>query len=186
MGWAGAMAWAIFGDGDRRYPVPVTPNRAREHMTAPLCPHCRERMSSVEQGLGGVWSCVYCEGTWLTAKQRQSLASATGGGPADGQRASPALQVIASEESLICPACEASQLGAVSLGAIQAHRCPDCEGAFFRKGVVSAHAPQLMSRAQEAPIASTLLGAVGTVVMLGDALPMIAAMAWRSRVDRER
>lgn len=155
-------------------------------MTAPLCPHCRERMSSVEQGLGGVWSCLYCEGTWLTAKQVQSLASASVDEPASGQRANPALRITASEEALACPGCDASQLEAIAFGAMQAHRCPDCQGAFFRKGVVAAHAPQLISRSQEAPIASTLLGAVGTVAMLGDALPMIAAMAWQSRADRER
>lgn len=155
-------------------------------MNAPLCPHCRERMSSVEQGLGGVWSCLYCEGTWLTAKQLQSLASAAGDGPANGQRANPAFQVAASEESLACPGCEASQLEAGAFGAMPAYRCPDCQGAFFRKGVVAAHAPQLISRSQEAPIASTLLGAIGTAAMLGDALPMIAAKAWQSREDRER
>lgn len=155
-------------------------------MTAPLCPHCRERMSSVEQGLGGVWSCLYCEGTRLTTKQMQALASAAGDGPANGQRARPALQVAASDESLACPGCEASQLEAVASGAMQAHRCPVCQGAFFRKGMVIAHAPHLLSRAQEAPIASTLLGAMGTAALLGDTLPMIVAMAWQSRTNRER
>ena len=159
---------------------------AREYMTAPLCPHCRERMSSVEQGLGGVWSCLYCEGTWLTAKQMQSLASAAGDEPANGSPANPALQVAASEGSLACPGCEESQLEAVAFGAMQAHRCLVCQGAFFRKGMVVAHAPQLISRTQEAPIASTLLGAIGTAALLGDALPMIAAMAWQSRGDCER
>ena len=41
-------------------------------MSAPLCPSCNERMSNVERGLGGVWSCVYCEGVWLPAGTRSA------------------------------------------------------------------------------------------------------------------
>lgn len=148
-------------------------------MTAPLCPHCRERMSSVEQGLGGVWSCLYCEGTWLTAQQMQALAPTTDAAPSHALQASPVSQDEGPGESLVCPGCDGSRLQAVSLGAVRAHRCPLCHGAFFNKGVVAALAPQLLSRSQEAPIASTLLGTIGTVLLLGDPLPLNAALELR-------
>jgi Zn-finger nucleic acid-binding protein len=149
-------------------------------MKAPLCPNCREGMSSVEHGLGGVWSCLYCEGTWLPAEQLKALATAAGGDPNVASSPVQPLQVCPTTESLACPRCEASWLETVSLGAFQAHRCIRCQGAFFTRGVVAMHAPQLISRSQEAPIASTLLAVIGTVAMLGDPLPIIAALAWQS------
>lgn len=78
-------------------------------------------MSSVEQGLGGVWSCLYCEGTWLTAKQVQALASTAGAEFSNLLQAIPAVQDAVTEGSLACPGCEERSLQTVSLGEVQAH-----------------------------------------------------------------
>ena len=145
-----------------------------------LCPNCRERMSPVEQGLGGVWSCLYCEGTWLFTTQLDALASATRPASSSNE-ANQTLQAGSAAESLVCPSCESVELEAVSLGSAQAYRCPQCYGAFFKKGILSACAPQAFSAAQEAPVVGVLLGAIGTVAMLGDPLLLIAALAYQPR-----
>ena len=146
-----------------------------------LCSNCRERMSTVEQGLGGVWSCLYCEGTWLFAAQLEALASATRPFSSSHEGANQALQLGSAAESLACPSCESVELEAVSLGSAHAYRCPQCYGAFFRKGVLSACAPQVFSPAQEAPVVGALVGAICTVAMLGDPLLLIAALAYQPR-----
>ena len=146
-----------------------------------LCPNCRERMSPVEQGLGGVWSCLYCEGTWLFATQLEALASATRSASSSHEGSNQELQVESAAECLVCPSCESVELEAVSLGSAHAYRCPQCYGAFFKKGVLAACAPQVFSAAQEAPVVGALFGAIGTVAMLGDPLLLIAALAYQPR-----
>ena len=150
-------------------------------MSMALCPNCRERMSPVEQGLGGVWSCLYCEGTWLFAAQLEALASATHPTPSSYESTNQAHQVGSAAKSLVCPGCESVELEAVSLGSAHAYRCPQCYGAFFKKGVLAACAPQVFSAAQEAPVVGALLGAIGTVAMLGDPLLLVAAFAYQPR-----
>ncbi|WP_413816628.1 zf-TFIIB domain-containing protein [Piscinibacter gummiphilus] len=150
-------------------------------MSLPHCPNCRERMSSVEQGMGGVWSCLYCEGTWLTIEQLKSLASVCKPATEAPSKNAKTLQVEAGAQPLACPGCEASSLDAVSMGSASAYHCPQCSGAFFKKGVLAACAPQVFSPTQEAPVVGALFGAIGTVAMLGDPLPLIAALAYQPR-----
>ena len=146
-----------------------------------LCPNCRERMSPVEQGLGGIWSCLYCEGSWLFAAQLEALASANRSTFNPHENTDQAFQVGSAAESLACPSCESVELEAVYLGAAHAYRCPQCYGAFFKKSVLAACAPQIFSAAQEAPVVGALLGVIGTVAMLGDPLLLIAALAYQPR-----
>src|SRR3954463_3644227 len=86
-------------------------------MSSPLCPNCRESMSSVEHGLGGVWSCLYCEGTWLSASQLQLLASKSNT-QSSGSSAgfSSAIRASQPNEPLCCPGCHEVSLEAVALG----------------------------------------------------------------------
>jgi len=149
-------------------------------MSTPRCPNCRESMSSVEEGLGGVWSCLYCEGTWLSPSQLQAVAAA--GAVCPGASASArSLEVSPSTESLPCPACSATNLKTVSLGSAIAHYCPSCGGAFFTKGVVAACAPQVFSSSQEAPVVTALLGTIGVAALLSDPSLLIAALAYQPK-----
>ena len=151
-------------------------------MSSPLCPNCSEGMSSVEHGLGGVWSCLYCEGTWLSASQLQLLASKSNA-PSSGSPSgfSSAICAFQPEEPLCCPGCHKVRLEAVALGSAQAHYCIQCGGAFFKKGVVAACAPEVFSSSQEAPVVLALLGAFSAATLLSDPLLLIAALATRPR-----
>jgi hypothetical protein len=131
--------------------------------------------------MGGVWSCLYCEGTWLTAEQLKSLASACQPATEAPPGKIKALQIEAGAQPLNCPGCEATSLEAVSMGSASAYHCLHCSGAFFKKGVLAACAPQVFSPAQEAPVVGALFGAIGTVAMLGDPLLLIAALAYQPR-----
>lgn len=129
--------------------------------------------------MDGVWSCLYCEGVWLTTEKLNSLASAC-----QPVSESSAVRVRGPEvedttQSLICPSCEVGPLEAVNVGSANAHQCPQCRGAFFKKGVLAAYAPQVFSSDQEAPVVGALFGAIGTVAMLGDPLLLVAALAYQ-------
>ncbi|MBL0726272.1 zf-TFIIB domain-containing protein [Piscinibacter sp. HJYY11] len=138
-------------------------------------------MSTVEHGMGGVWSCLYCEGTWLTTEQLKSFASACQPAAAAPSANTNAIQIEAGTPPLKCPSCEGTSLETVSMGSASAYHCLHCSGAFFMKGVLAACAPQAFSPAQEAPVVGALVGAIGTVAMLGDPLLLIAALAFQPR-----
>jgi len=150
-------------------------------MSKPACPTCRESMSSVERGFGGVWSCVYCEGTWLPASQLKALTLSAGISPTPPEGVGQSLEVGSASELVACPSCEGVELQPVSLGSAHVYRCAQCGSAFFKKGVLAASAPQAFSSSQEAPVVGALLGAIGTVAMLGDPLLLIAALAYQAR-----
>ncbi|MFC3682393.1 zf-TFIIB domain-containing protein [Hydrogenophaga luteola] len=81
-------------------------------MSPPLCPSCRERMSSVEAGMVGVWSCVYCDGAWLPASRAQGALASRRGGLASGSLAEDDPAGPASDLSLLCPECDDSRFRA--------------------------------------------------------------------------
>jgi Zn-finger nucleic acid-binding protein len=116
-------------------------------MLSPKCPSCRERMSMAELELDGVWSCIYCEGTWLSAEEVRSLA-------AQAQAAEVvATSVSASSEAgvaLTCPACETQSFLAVAADNYKAHCCTSCQGIFFGRGVLLHLCPSI-ARGQSGP-----------------------------------
>ncbi|MBK8338110.1 MAG: zf-TFIIB domain-containing protein [Sterolibacteriaceae bacterium] len=111
-------------------------------MTKPLCPNCREPLSSAEFGLGGIWSCLYCEGTWLSADQ---LA-------AEIDRNKPNEPKIdwqvrndsgnAALRSLICPSCKTFSFFAMTHENATAHCCSICRGLFLPKELIMELAPR--------------------------------------------
>ena len=111
-------------------------------MLSPNCPNCRERMSLGEVGLDGIWSCIYCEGAWLSAPEVQRLV-APQPGAASASRASP--RRVPPEAGLLCPSCEASSLVPVSIESQCVHCCTSCNGVFFGKGVLTALRPNVGS-----------------------------------------
>lgn len=100
-------------------------------MSAPACPHCRERMSSIESGAWNIWTCLYCEGQWLPASQVIRIADEvrTAPGAADQPvfARNPALQ------PMLCPACASESFESLSAEGAQAWHCLGCGSAFFPK-----------------------------------------------------
>lgn len=145
-------------------------------MTTPMCPNCRERLSDVEHGFGGIWSCLYCDGTWLSARQFEAAMAATAAACAADAAAHTDLAPAAQPE---CPACAPLRLVPVAQGPVLALRCGACHGAFLSKGLLATHAPRLAARSGEAPVAKGLLAMMGSLALL-DPWPLLVAL-WRPR-----
>lgn len=86
-------------------------------------------MSDAEAGLGGVWSCLYCERTWLPATQARDIALSplVGGG----------------DEALRC-ACGAGDLAPVSVAGHRCAHCAGCGGLLLPRGTIHDVAPALI------------------------------------------
>jgi len=115
-------------------------------MAKPLCPLCQEDMSLAEFGLQGVWSCIYCEGTWLSTAELVRHARDTG-------RSATALQWLALPEEqaglaprLHCPACNTHTFLAVACGNTHTYFCRSCHGLYFENGAITRLAPHLDAR----------------------------------------
>jgi Zn-finger nucleic acid-binding protein len=109
-------------------------------MLSPICPSCQERMSMAELGLDGVWSCIYCEGTWLSAEEVRSLVAEAG---VSEVTRPPVSASTNTEASLTCPACETNSLVAVAVGNYKAHCCTSCQSIFLAKGVLLSLCPTI-------------------------------------------
>jgi Zn-finger nucleic acid-binding protein len=139
-------------------------------MKNPLCPSCREQMSSVEQGLGGVWSCLYCEGVWLSQDRVKVL---------DAEIQSfqhPPNE--AQGRDLLCPSCGSTEFRGASAGPGAVHRCQGCAGLFLEKGCLQVVAPAAISASEEAPVLAALVGALASAFALDPTL-IIAALLSR-------
>lgn len=94
-----------------------------------------------ELGLDGVWSCIYCEGTWLNFKEVTDLIDGSAVPVANW----PVLRGHANTapDELVCPSCDARSF--VELGAATgtACCCRSCRGIFFRKGVLLSLVPSI-------------------------------------------
>ena len=97
-------------------------------------------MSIAELGLDGVWSCIHCEGTWLSAEEVRSLMVQTTVSEATQPSVSASTN---SEAGLTCPACETDSLAGVAVGNYKAHCCTSCQSIFLAKGVLLSLCPTL-------------------------------------------
>ena len=127
-------------------------------------------MSSVERGMGGVWSCVYCEGTWLPRTQTVELLAHLELLESSAAEAGTG----AKRPVLLCPTCQARSFGAGAGEISGAYRCVTCSSLFFERGVLAALSPQVFSGSGEAPILAALAGAIGSVVLC-DPMPLVLA-----------
>lgn len=134
-------------------------------------------MSSVEHGLGGVWSCIYCEGTWLPQSQADALSKSL----ATRTQHAAVAPADASPGSLVCPACQSPSFEAGAFGILAIHRCMTCRSLFFKRGALAALSPQALSVNGEAPVAAALAGILGSALAL-DPLPLVLAL----QVKREK
>lgn len=106
---------------------------------APTCPQCRERLSSVEAGMIGVWTCVYCEGAWLARSNARELFA----GCQDETVVSSADAPVAA--ALTCPGCERRSMRSQHLGNNELFAC-DCGSAYLPKPTVAAFCHELGGR----------------------------------------
>ena len=137
-------------------------------MLTPTCPNCREQMSSVEHGHGGVWSCLYCEGCWLSERNLETVARRTvpAGSSLVWQKISTPIN--APDEGLTCAACETDDFETLSVNDVHAYQCTKCRGVFFRKGALAAIASNVFHTYREAPqgVGKTLAAELGANVAL--------------------
>jgi Zn-finger nucleic acid-binding protein len=124
-------------------------------MTTPLCPSCQERMSNVERGLGGVWSCVYCEGVWLP-EAKLSTGSSARHQSEEGETEAT---------GLVCPSCRVHSLRSLSAAPARGFVCSACAGAFLARGLVHELAPQAASPSGEA-VPEFLLSLLASTTLL--------------------
>jgi len=129
-------------------------------MPHPSCPNCKERMSSVEHGLAGVWSCLYCEGCWLSKAELANAASP--GLPLNAQVASP---VGVQNNELVCPACASASFHSFPVAGSTMHRCIGCESVFLGKAALAQVAPDLTRPGRDLP---TTLGHILGGYALGE------------------
>ena len=143
-------------------------------MNTPLCPNCREYMSSVEQGLGGVWSCLYCEGVWLSQDRMKALCTEPRAHPLS-PRLPGTLRDEQNNQQLLCPSCGSRAFHVSEAGQSVIHCCSGCSGLFIERGSLQAVAPEAIAIGQEAPILTALAGIVASVFTLDPGL-VIAAL----------
>jgi ribosomal protein L37AE/L43A len=109
-------------------------------------------MSDVERGLGGIWSCIYCEGTWLPGKQVAIGLKGALGQLRAASNTEPSSVPTELNIGLPCPACSSKSLCPMHRERNEAFVCSGCSGIFLKKGVLSQVAPGAASPELEAPI----------------------------------
>lgn len=102
----------------------------RTHLDAPTCPNCRERLSDVEAGLVGVWSCLYCEGAWFSTTEVRRLSL---------QAHQTATSALAERvENLECPKCKGREFQTLVKRDLALHECCTCASTFMPRRTVVA------------------------------------------------
>jgi Zn-finger nucleic acid-binding protein len=144
-------------------------------MTRPLCPQCREKMSSVEIGLDGVWSCLYCEGTWLSANQVDTLIAQSG--TFDGAQTWSTQYACLRDmnPALRCPSCETASFADTACGPEMASCCTGCHSLFFKAGVLGRLAAKYESTCAM-PMTEEQAIDTGTAVLLQLGVGLVFAL----------
>ena len=134
-------------------------------MNTPLCPNCREHMSCVERGLGGVWSCLYCEGAWLSQDRVKALRTELPiRQPSSNLLASP--RDAQETRQLLCPSCRSKVFRVWKAGHGVIHCCNGCSGLFFEGGSLQSVAPEAIATR---PASALSIGASWSVAMASGA-----------------
>jgi Zn-finger nucleic acid-binding protein len=132
-------------------------------MLSPKCPNCQEHMSIAELGLDGVWSCVYCEGAWLSATEVERMLTVAS--KSEAMRSDTSQSGIAGNE-LTCPVCETASFVPVSVENQRIHCCSNCRSIFFAKGVLTHLCPTVGNGASGPEIALKAVANVASWVVL--------------------
>jgi Zn-finger nucleic acid-binding protein len=127
-------------------------------------------MSSVEHELGGVWSCLYCEGCWLSNHEVQNLAQTSIPEGSELVWRSVSTPIGASRRELFCSTCEAGSFTTRAVNDVHVHQCTTCQGVFFEKGTLAALGAQAFHSNREAPQSVGQVLATSAATEIGFAL----------------
>jgi hypothetical protein len=132
-------------------------------MSRPRCPNCREALSNAERGLGGVWSCLYCEAVWLTPEQTS---------PIPLVHSQDALSV----SSGMCP-CGSLNFRLITLNTCKAAQCTQCLGLLLPPNALQSVAPNLIEPVLngESKAEQIAKGAMADV-LVGSAIAALASL----------
>jgi ribosomal protein L37AE/L43A len=147
--------------------------------TSMLCPNCRERMSDVERGLGGLFSCLYCEGIWLPGPV---VAAASDAMPAWTERWIHSASAAGSPAETVsrCPNCDDETFQRQDWPTGTAFHCTCCSGLFLTQAAAKPLIRVLADPAAEAPVPELLAAALlGTATGVPDAAPGLTTLLQR-------
>jgi len=103
-------------------------------------------MSSVEDGLCGVWSCLYCEGVWLSVRDAQALVARLAAQPNVGEGKVYSGHPGHGPANWRCPECETRGLLAWTVAGHAAFSCSTCFGLFLPRDVARALVAAMATR----------------------------------------
>jgi ribosomal protein L37AE/L43A len=101
-------------------------------------------MSSVEAGMIGVWSCLYCEGAWLPSTKSSQVK--TGHSSLADARASSSPTLEEQVDSMLCPECESTRFTVRRVEDKRLCECGGCGSTYLNKSAVLALASALGGR----------------------------------------
>jgi Zn-finger nucleic acid-binding protein len=132
-------------------------------------------MSAVEVGFGGIWSCVYCEGAWLPARQVELLVAEANAPLPSRSGARTEAQAV---PGLLCPSCNSAAYVALAAEGSAPSVCTQCAGVFLRRGQLESWAPGAASPELEAPVPAAMLAGLASALIL-DPAPLMFALERR-------
>lgn len=142
-------------------------------MTKPLCPQCREKMSAHEIGLQGIWTCIYCEGNWITPEQLKALLASANSQSATLNWSQAKAGNGQNAQELVCPSCQSRTFSRVSSSSTELGCCKNCHGLFFDKGALSRLLPPGLPGTS---LGVLLGGAVGTGIAADVATDLVISL----------
>jgi Zn-finger nucleic acid-binding protein len=132
-------------------------------------------MSSVELGHDGIWSCLYCEGTWLTREQVETAIAQRGSFDGAQTWSVHARRLTGANHDLTCPSCRTQSFQDIACAGESANYCASCRSIFFRKGVLHAIAPGIDADGAGAAVVGRKTAITATEVMVDLALGVLIA-----------
>lgn len=111
-------------------------------MPLPMCPRCRQKMSSTEYGHYGAFVCFYCDGTWLPATAIVPLLARRSDELPLGRLVAVPAREMSIHRGLTCPDCAASAFRRFAKNEVAFDLCAGCAGMYFPKGAFEAAFPK--------------------------------------------
>ncbi len=133
-------------------------------------------MSSVEAGMVGVWSCLYCEGAWIPSAASTKVIEASE--RSDSKPGGTALGMDSSheEQALLCPECSSAHHARRGSKGKELYACQDCQSLFLPKGSVCALSESLGGRSWELHQVIAQLFTGSTIAKADEAITVAALL----------
>ena len=121
------------------------------------CPKCRERIEVKKRNGVVLYSCLYCEGTWLPKESLERLYKASSDKYGAHRIAQLKNESKESATPLKCPACVEKKLRVILVKRVELDICIECGGVFFDAGEMDTliKKPKLKSEAGVAEYVAT-------------------------------